>query len=149
MSAERRINFNVIVQFTEKLSPWNLSQTIVRAPSVTFSLCVTIRDYDKYQRYTRSKRLANPRDSLRRFGDLSQKSEKLSTMVIRKPLRPSMSHFQLCAYVASGAVATPCVAFIDPAATRRRRSSKGMKHGRLNDARFYFAKKLSFSPIAF
>lgn len=37
---------------------------------------------------------------------------------------PSMSHFQLCAYVASGAVATPCVAFIDPADTRRRRSGK-------------------------
>lgn len=35
-----------------------------------------------------------------------------------------MSHFQLCAYVASGAVATPCVAFIDPADTRRRRSGK-------------------------
>ena len=44
----------------------------------------------------------------------------------RKSLCPSMSHFQLCAYVASGAVATPCVAFIDPADTRRRRSGKGV-----------------------
>lgn len=131
-------NFHKTLVFFLLLSFFFLFCFCIRVPSTFYMFTELYRslkrtrpnEYAKKKKTKRSigisSRTNYPRRWPRRLLDFSHKffdwsvndgDDKIS-------IPPSMSHFQLCAYVASGAVATPCVAFIDPADTRRRRSGK-------------------------